>query len=519
MVDRIKSLLPDNADVHTKSDIDEYLLEHLISNFEEARENLVINIKTKKEAEEKRRIEQEKQKAEQERIRKEKRAAMNANFKMGLKFSAFITAGIVAVVIVVSLIFLFVNNVIMPANRYNDAVELMENEEWLKAKDILLSLDDYKDSEDLLEQCNNEILADKYENAQRLINNGKYSEALQILEEITDYKDSEALIKQCRDALQEEDYNNAIQLMENGEYEKAISEFSKLSGYKDSSSLIKECENGILEQKYLAAIELMNKADYENAIIAFEELSDYKNASSLITQCKEKINESQYNEAVKLANKGAYEEAITIFKSLGNYKDSADLCQKYSLLICDVGDIVTFGSYEQDNNLNNGKEQIEWIVLDRKDDKVLVISKYCLDSAPFNEVKKQIKWENCSLRKWLNGTFINSAFSTEEQAKISISSVKNPDYGDGDSTAYSNTIDKVFLLSDNEATLYFKSDSERKASATAYSKSKECHGYWWLRSSNSTEFASYVSYDGKIYGEWVDYESWAVRPAIWIEIS
>ena len=282
LVDRIKSLLSDNADVHTKNDIDEYLLEHLISNFEEARENLVINIKAKKEAEEKRRIEQEKQKAEQERIRKEKRAAMKATFKKGLKISAFITAGIVAVVIVVSLIFLFVNNVIMPANRYNDAVELMENEEWLKAKDILLSLDDYKDSEDLLEQCNNEILADKYENAQRLINNGKYSEALQILEEITDYKDSEVLIKQCKDALQEEDYNNAIQLMENGEYEKAILEFTKLSEYKDSADLLNKCQNEYNQILYDSAINMIAKKDYAKAYSILSNLGDYKDAGIIL---------------------------------------------------------------------------------------------------------------------------------------------------------------------------------------------------------------------------------------------
>lgn len=29
-----------------------------------------------------------------------------------------------------------------------------------------------------------------------------------------------------------------------------------------------------------------------------------------------------------------------------------------------IGDTVTFGNYEQDNNLDNGQESIEWEVLD-----------------------------------------------------------------------------------------------------------------------------------------------------------
>ena len=40
-----------------------------------------------------------------------------------------------------------------------------------------------------------------------------------------------------------------------------------------------------------------------------------------------------------------------------------------------VGDLITFGTYEQDNNPDNGPEPIEWVVLDVKDHKALVISK------------------------------------------------------------------------------------------------------------------------------------------------
>ena len=68
---------------------------------------------------------------------------------------------------------------------------------------------------------------------------------------------------------------------------------------------------------------------------------------------------------------------------------------------------VTFGSYEQDNDLTNGKEDIEWLVLARDENKALLISRYSLDNQPYSEHTEEVPWENCSLRKWCaNGLMI-----------------------------------------------------------------------------------------------------------------
>ena len=45
-----------------------------------------------------------------------------------------------------------------------------------------------------------------------------------------------------------------------------------------------------------------------------------------------------------------------------------------------VGDIIVVGTYEQDNNTSNGKELIEWLVLAKENNRVLVISDKALDS-------------------------------------------------------------------------------------------------------------------------------------------
>ena len=72
-------------------------------------------------------------------------------------------------------------------------------------------------------------------------------------------------------------------------------------------------------------------------------------------------------------------------------------------------------NYEQ----GNGQVPIEWIVLDRQEERALLLSKCALDAKPFHEVEdRTVTWAECTLRAWLNGDFYNSAFSDEERARI-----------------------------------------------------------------------------------------------------
>ena len=196
-----------------------------------------------------------------------------------------------------------------------------------------------------------------------------------------------------------------------------------------------------------------------------------------------------------------------------------------------IGDVVKFGAYEQDNNSTNGKEEIEWVVLEKEKDKALVISKYALDCQPYNTSFIDVTWATCSLREWLNGTFISNAFSSDEQNMIQKTTIKaeiNPSYSNLPGT---KTKDKVFLLSIPEVYAYFSSDEARKCAATDYaiaqgawtSKSESVGGkdtcHWWVRSPGSTMGSvSAVSYDGNVdnYGDVVDFVHNSVRPALWI---
>lgn len=84
---------------------------------------------------------------------------------------------------------------------------------------------------------------------------------------------------------------------------------------------------------------------------------------------------------------------------------SMGLCETYNSSTIKKGDIIVFGHYEQDNNLKNGPEPIEWIVLAKDTNKILLISKYVLDYLPYDSMPSGLGWKYSTIRKWLNNDF------------------------------------------------------------------------------------------------------------------
>ncbi len=97
------------------------------------------------------------------------------------------------------------------------------------------------------------------------------------------------------------------------------------------------------------------------------------------------------------------------------------------MLSLKVGDIFTFGHYEQDNDLFQSDEPVDWLVLevDEENHKALLISRYGLDAKLYNATETNVTWETCTLRSWLNREFLNEAFSAEEQQAILTTAVDN----------------------------------------------------------------------------------------------
>ena len=183
-----------------------------------------------------------------------------------------------------------------------------------------------------------------------------------------------------------------------------------------------------------------------------------------------------------------------------------------------VGDIVTFGHYEQDNDLSNGSEPIEWIVLAAEDENVLLLSKYGLDAKPYHDRTVEITWEECTLRTWLNSDFLKSAFSPDEQSAILLTNVDNSSeqgYEEWTTNGGNNTEDLIFLFSYQEAFgIFFEDDFSRICEPTAYAVkqgalAKDGNGWWWLRSPGYFQnYATYVNYGGSSYYLYVNVDDW-----------
>ena len=99
-----------------------------------------------------------------------------------------------------------------------------------------------------------------------------------------------------------------------------------------------------------------------------------------------------------------------------------------------------FGSYEQDNDLENGDEPIEWYIIEEKDDKYWLISKYVLTGHRYDESNSFVDWDKCILRDWLINDFFYRIFSQDEQNHICPAIQEDTE-----------TNDRIFLLNMEES--------------------------------------------------------------------
>ena len=224
-------------------------------------------------------------------------------------------------------------------------------------------------------------------------------------------------------------------------------------------------------------------------------------------------------------------------------------------------DFLLFGHYEQDGDIVNGPESIEWVILEEDDDRYLLISRYILDAQPYNITAEPITWEKCSLRYWLNNDFYKTAFSSDEREKILSVTVYNPNNEQSGIYGGYNTQDKLFCLSMDEILKYYKINiwndrhgwgysQSLMAENTAYAVEQGAKNYtigvisgerydrfvssgydenycffvggkWWLRTPGESEKeACVVGNDGKISFKasdgWVSVKGYGVRPALYL---
>ena len=217
-------------------------------------------------------------------------------------------------------------------------------------------------------------------------------------------------------------------------------------------------------------------------------------------------------------------------KDVGELKKDLSQTTQEQKFGTSVGAIMLFGG-------------LEWLVLDIKEKRALLITKAIIKKMPYHSSGDETTWEHCSLRTYLKDNFFDDfGFSEEDRQKVADTQNKNPNmiYVTADGKTEVNTrggnptLDKVFLLSVEEAKQYFHT-TEHETPAQfknilpkTYPQSDELiaeygksGSWWWLRSpGDSPGSAAGVNNDGDVGfdGYAVDTEG-GVRPALWINLK
>ena len=370
---------------------------------------------------------------------------------------------------------------------YVRAAIAQENKDYAKAIKILKGLEDYKDSKNLLVYYESleQAQSEQVEDIQKIV------EALKSIPQVKD--SSEQL-----ESYQKTWYDKAIASGDSGEYDTAIEILEALKSYADSNDLVTYYKARRYEFKDTNDDRMRAIAMYEK----IPEVKDSKERKEAIVSIQEGI----YAKGEAQLKAEEFFDAKETFQSLGDYSDARRRAKdveiarqdKIKLLYANqryaealhfqnlqAGDVIKFGEYEQDNNFENGKEAIDWIVLDVQDNQAIVISKFCLDAKRYSE-EGFAEWDKSSLREWLNSEFINLAFEESLRSCIAQSLVQNKINDDGTEEA---VFDSVFIINRNGFNTYLAKEGDVYATQYALAAKSAYTGQvendqsvdWWLR--------------------------------------
>lgn len=389
---------------------------------------------------------------------------------------------------------------------YSHADMLLDNNDFDGAAELFKALGSYSDSAERSLECD-------YRHAVNDMENGDFDNAKELFAALGDYGNSP-------DKLLETQYKIAERCYESGDFQVALNLFMELGEYSDSVDRYK-----LSQYKY--AEQLAAEENYQKAIAHFYGLGDYMNAS-------EKLPELKYKLAEQLLADEFYDDAKAIFEELGSYSDASKRIaevERLKRINVKPGEYMTLGRWQQGKN--GETEPLEWLVLDRDGTRALVMSKNLVDFMPFGGMN----WAESEVRRWLNNDFYSKAFNAEERGRICETELKNEDdkyegtYGGGD------TVDRIFLLTAEEAYNYHSSSGDLRADYTEWGEKKrkdavmptlkEGYSYapvfgdpYWLRSVGKRFCIKAVESSGGISNSTrYDTQIMGIRPVMWIEIG
>ncbi|MBO5371921.1 MAG: hypothetical protein J6A75_04275 [Lachnospiraceae bacterium] len=278
-------------------------------------------------------------------IQKEYEKNKHLNMKM------IISVVFVLCVIIIFGVCVYVNST--PESKYKKAEKAFANENYEKAINYYVQAGEYMNAVEKMAEAE---IALHYVTAEEMIVNKDFENAKKELEFTIGYKDTENLLQQC-------DYGLGQIYFDKGEYILAAETFNKVVEYQDSKEKIieigKTCietENYeeaktvfeyVSEDNYIYYIQGMldfNEADYESAYKCFCKVKD-------LYDVEEKCTESAYLYAKKLMTEKKYSAAKKYFKNVIDYEDSEKM-----VTVCEFMDAKA--DYDE-GKLNSAKKKLE----------------------------------------------------------------------------------------------------------------------------------------------------------------
>lgn len=216
---------------------------------------------------------------------------------------------------------------------------------------------------------------------------------------------------------------------------------------------------------------------------------------------KELLYEDAKNIFYHSSDSNKLKEASAILHNLGDYKEASMYAAKCdTMLEYSVGNIVSFGTFEG--------QPIRWKVLEANGKIRLLITENILTYREFNKERDNTNWSTCTLRKWLNGEFLNKSFTLSERMSIFATRRDNNPNQIWSTPCGPRTMDKAFVFSHEEAEQYLPNPEDRIQSE-----------WWWTRTLGHTLLSAECVYtDGSLYDMGLNIADprIGVRPCIWV---